>query len=285
MADPNNVCVLVAEVPGADRLADALDATEVAHALERCMHRIDRAIDAHAGKALRRGASRVCGVFPRADAGILAACEMLERVHGLPPLRGLRMTISIGLHFADAESGDAELGATRLLEVVKPGHALASETLVDRLSAATRPLVSKNASRNPALAALGWSAFAVGRQASSALPEGTPDKADPLRARIRHGADTLLIEEQRPVLLFGRELGNDVVIPDPRASRHHARIERRRSGFVLVDQSTNGTFLVDNSGAERNVKGGEIPLAGSGRIGCGFPVNDAERDLVFFEIL
>ena len=34
-----------------------------------------------------------------------------------------------------------------------------------------------------------------------------------------------------------RELGNDIVIADRRSSRTHARIERRRDKFVLLDMS------------------------------------------------
>lgn len=94
-----------------------------------------------------------------------------------------------------------------------------------------------------------------------------------------------MLEEARPIILLGREQGNDIVIIDPRASRQHARIERRREGFVLVDQSTNGTFVADGEGQERCIKREDIVLGGQGRIGCGFSANDVERDLVFYEVV
>ncbi|AYH45815.1 FHA domain-containing protein [Azoarcus sp. DN11] len=284
MAQPNKVCVLVAEIPGVDRLTDALDAAEAQHALERCLNRIDRAIDAKGGTALRRGTARIRAMFPRPDDAIFASCEMLERVQSLPPLRGQRMTICVGLHFGADESGEAELGAMRLAEVAKPGHALASDAVVAQLSAASRQFLAPTPSRNPALAGLGFTAFAVARQPAgqASVPVERPFMQ---RACVRHHGDTLFVDESRPVVLFGRELGNDVVIADPRASRQHARIERRREGFVLIDQSTNGTYFAEDGGAERCIKGEEIVLAGSGRIGCGFIANDAERELVFIEIV
>ena len=64
-------------------------------------------------------------------------------------------------------------------------------------------------------------------------------------------------EELRPILLMGREMGNDVVVIDPRTSRQHARIERRREGFFVVDQSTNGTFIANDGGGEQCIRGGE----------------------------
>ncbi|AKU14170.1 hypothetical protein AzCIB_4277 [Azoarcus sp. CIB] len=283
MTQPNNVCVLVAEIPGADRIADALDAAEARRALERCMHRIDLAIEANGGTAQRRGAARVCATFPRGDEAVLSACEMFDRVQSLPPLRGLRMTICVGLH-CGAGADEAELGATRLAETAKPGHALASEAVVMQLSPTGRQFVAASPSHNPALAGLGWTAFAVARQPATAASVPV-DRRIEQRVRIRHGQNTLFVDETRPVVLLGRELGNDVVIADPRASRQHARIERRREGFVLIDQSTNGTFLADDSGNESCIKGAELVLAGSGRIGCGFSANEVERELVFIDIV
>jgi predicted component of type VI protein secretion system len=75
------------------------------------------------------------------------------------------------------------------------------------------------------------------------------------------------------------------VIIDPRASRQHARIERRPEGFVLIDQSTNGTFVAEEGAAERCIKHGEAVLTGPGRIACGFSANEVERDRGFVEIV
>jgi hypothetical protein len=49
---------------------------------------------------------------------------------------------------------------------------------------------------------------------------------------------------RRELLTIGRALDNDIVVDSAEVSRHHARIEHRRSGFFLVDLgSTNGTSV------------------------------------------
>ena len=63
------------------------------------------------------------------------------------------------------------------------------------------------------------------------------------RLELRHGARTFELDANSPAVTLGRDAQNDVVIGDPLASRLHARIERRRDKFVLVDQSSNGTFV------------------------------------------
>ncbi len=44
-------------------------------------------------------------------------------------------------------------------------------------------------------------------------------------------------------LVLGRDAGCDVVVPGNDVSRHHAHIELGETGYVLVDASTNGTFV------------------------------------------
>ena len=48
----------------------------------------------------------------------------------------------------------------------------------------------------------------------------------------------------KTLLHIGRGLDNDLVIDDPRVSRHHAQITFRHGHYLLRDlRSTNGTFL------------------------------------------
>lgn len=45
-------------------------------------------------------------------------------------------------------------------------------------------------------------------------------------------------------ITVGRELSNDIILPEPKVSRHHLRLERVSRGYVLHDLKTsNGTFI------------------------------------------
>lgn len=44
-------------------------------------------------------------------------------------------------------------------------------------------------------------------------------------------------------VVFGREAGSDIVVPNKDVSRRHAEIFSSPQGYVLVDSSTNGTFV------------------------------------------
>ncbi len=59
-------------------------------------------------------------------------------------------------------------------------------------------------------------------------------------------------------LTVGRLASCDVVIPDPNASREHARLELREDGWVIVDlDSTNHTFVNGAMIKERTLREGD----------------------------
>ena len=287
MAAPSNTCVLVVEVVGGP--ADDPTVTgslEFRHAVDRCLRRVDLAIDANQGVSRASGDHRICASFSRCDDAVLAACEMLERTSNLPPLRGKRFMIRVGIHYGsdDRDHGEqTQTLAQRLSTAAHGGEALASDAVVFQLSPGTRHYAKPENTKQRSLAGFEGQVFIVSRQAQvvASLP---PASRLTRRLRIRHRGNTMLVDDARPVLLFGRELGNDVVIIDPRASRQHARIERRREGFFIIDRSTNGTFVNFQNGQEHCLKGTETLLTGSGQIGCGFAIADGGRDLVSFDI-
>ena len=302
MGEHKNLCILIAEIVGGPSLDSTTSgALEVRHAVDRCVRRIDLAVEANQGSLLKRKDDRIEAHFDRCDPAVLAACEILERTQNLPPLRGKRFAVRVGIHYgqppaylspaeafedpdpARGEGGEDDI-ATRLCIAARGGEAIATNAVAMQLSQATRQFARLEPVQKDDLAEIEWSLFTVSRQPDAvvSLPPATRLLQ---RLRIRHQDEIIYVDETRPIALFGREFGNDVVIMDPRASRQHARIERRRGGFVLVDYSTNGTFVVEDAGSERLVKGEEVALVGPGRIGCGFSAKEVERDLVFFELV
>jgi len=62
----------------------------------------------------------------------------------------------------------------------------------------------------------------------------------------------------------------------------HARVELRRGKFVLVDQSTNGTYLTTSAIKDVHLHMDELPLEGHGVIMLGKrPDKDAKEKIVF----
>jgi hypothetical protein len=73
-----------------------------------------------------------------------------------------------------------------------------------------------------------------------------------------------------------------VVIKGNLISRLHARIEFTRNKFLLIDQSTNGTFVTSKEGEESFVRRDSVQLKGEGMIGLGrTPENNSSQTVRF----
>ena len=105
------------------------------------------------------------------------------------------------------------------------------------------------------------------------------------RCHCRLGNLEVVVDAQRPIAVFGRDPGCDLVVPDVAASRRHCRIEWQGSGFVLVDTSTNGCFVVIEAEAETTVQQAGTALRGRGCFSCGRPQADPSCQPITFEIV
>lgn len=96
-----------------------------------------------------------------------------------------------------------------------------------------------------------------------------PKASAPSRMEVRFGEQMVSVNQTRPTITMGRQEHNDLEVIDTRVSRSHARIEYRDGSFVLIDHSTNGTFVLMDGKQGVNLRRSEIPLEGNGIITLG----------------
>ena len=82
-------------------------------------------------------------------------------------------------------------------------------------------------------------------------------------------------------ICFGADEACDVQIERTFSSREHAYIKHDQQYFVLVDHSTNGTFVQTEDERVNFLRRGEIRLWGEGFISLGEPL--AEESVIRFQ--
>ena len=82
--------------------------------------------------------------------------------------------------------------------------------------------------------------------------------------------------------ILGRAKDCDLAVNTDLASRHHAQLVFRKGKFVLIDQSTNGTFVKPQGGKEVYVQSEALPLSGSGFISLGKAVSVDNEHLIYY---
>jgi hypothetical protein len=108
------------------------------------------------------------------------------------------------------------------------------------------------------------------------------DAARGIRLRLRFDDRELVVDERPSSVTIGRADENDVVVKGHLSSRLHARIEIGRSHFVLIDQSTNGTFVQTGDGEELFVRQDILQLKGEGMIGLGCLPDQGSQHTIHF---
>jgi len=98
-----------------------------------------------------------------------------------------------------------------------------------------------------------------------------------------HGTRMIELGETTAIFALGRDATNDVVIADRLASRMHARIERRRDNFILVDHSSNGTYVRVDSEPEIMLRREEWRLRGHGFCSFGHPHEQDPTEVLEFQ--
>jgi hypothetical protein len=103
----------------------------------------------------------------------------------------------------------------------------------------------------------------------------------PRSLRLERGEFALILDPEHPGVVLGRDPHCAIVVSDRQASRQHARIERRRDKFFLIDQSTNGTFVTFDGEPEIVLLREEVMLRGRGRISFGHSLQENEGTVRF----
>ena len=98
---------------------------------------------------------------------------------------------------------------------------------------------------------------------------GYSDSVRDMRLRLRFDDRELVVDQRASSIAIGRAEENDVVVKGRLSSRLHARIVIGRSNFVLIDQSTNGTFVQTGDGEQFFIRPDIRQLKGQGMIGLG----------------
>lgn len=274
---------MFADVVGSTRIYEALGDQRAREVIAVCLDLMQGATEKHRGTVIKTIGDEVMATFPTADDALNAAAQIQRTISTHPALQieGQAVSVRIGVHFGPVvlEKHDV-FGATvntanRMTSQAKSGQIMTTAATVELLSPDWRASV-----RQIDLAALSvqgaevlqYEAMWQTEDITSMLPSihlgGAVDRRA-VRLRLVMADRELVLDETRPQIAIGRADENDVIIRGNLISRIHARIELSRSKFLLIDQSTNGTFVNAQNGEEAFVRRDSMQLKGVGMIGLG----------------
>lgn len=287
------VAVLFADIAGSTKLYEVLGDATAKAMIDEALVEMSAVTARHGGRVIKTIGDEVMCVFDGPDRGFIAATDMQNRIDKLPVVNGAKRRIRVGFHAGTVIEensdvfGDTVNTAARMAGLAKGMQIITTRTTVDMLSPALRmgtrdiaALAVKGKADDLAVCEVIW-------QEGDDLTMTAPSVSIPQSQSVlilKHGEREIVMNQVRPAVSLGRDASGDIVIADPKASRNHARIERRRDKYFLADQSTNGTFVTFTGEAELSLRREELMLRGSGRIVFGHSAAESTLETVEFTV-
>ena len=278
MAKDLEVAILFADVVGSTQLYDKFGDTKASETVARCLDVMKDATHQFNGTVIKTIGDEVMATFSTVDEAMGAATQMQNRISSGED--EIKVSIRIGCHFGPVVQeqndifGAAVHTANRMTSQAKAKQIIISGSTVEQMGpdwqAQTRQIdvaTVRGRIDEVALFEVLWQP----EEATSMLPtidwDSKNNAATKLTLTFRDS--TVVVNEGRKAINMGRADDNDLVVKGNLISRIHARIEMRRGKFVLIDQSTNGTFLENAQGEEVFIRRDSTALTGEGIIGLG----------------
>jgi class 3 adenylate cyclase len=296
MAKDLEVAIVFADVVGSTQLYDKFGDTKASETVAHCLEIMKDATHQFNGTVIKTIGDEVMSTFETVDDAMGAAVMMQTRITTETKDDGIPVTIRIGCHYGPVVQeqndifGAAVHTANRMTSQAKAKQIVISGFTVEQMSPDLRKQTRqidvatvRGRLDEVALYELVWQP----EEATSMLPtiewESRDRRVSKLLLNFRDS--TVEVSDKRKSINLGRADDNDLVIKGNLISRIHAKIEMRRGKFVLVDQSTNGTFIQNVRGQETFVRRDTTELGDEGTIGLGRAEEPGSKLAIYYKTI
>jgi class 3 adenylate cyclase len=284
MGNEIELAIVFADVVGSTKLYELLGDLRARDMVGICIDVMRAATEEHHGTVIKTMGDEVMATFPTADDALNAAAQMQTQIVMHPGLKVDEQTVAIriGCNFGPVVVenrdifGSAVHTANRMTSQAKAGQIITTATMVEQLSSEWRASVRqidvatlKGRSSEVALFEVLWQTEDVTSMVPAIAITSREKTNKTQRLRLRYQGQEVLVQDGRANITMGRAEENDLVIKGNLISRLHARVEFNRNKFMLIDQSTNGTFVLGKDGEEAFVRRDSMQIRGEGLIGLG----------------
>jgi len=249
------------------------------------------------GRVVKTMGDEIMARFDTADQACETAIAIQQRCIKESQLNGL--AIRIGISFGEVlvthndVFGDTVNDAACVAHIARAGQIVLTQSVVEFVNNALLQgcqmfdrISIKGDSCDTAIYRLHWESSRQNHRATQLMPIQEVEHIDNEGVLIitTHDRVFKLQADHLPFLIGRDSEKNHLAIDHELASRDHCRIEFRRGKFVLLDHSTNGTFVASPDQADIYLRREELPLQGSGEIGIGQPTRRAGSWLIRFQV-
>ena len=291
-----SLAILFADIAKSTNIYETLGDKIAQNLIGTCLSLLSDITLQHHGTVIKTIGDEIMCTFPTGNDAVEAAKMMhqdLEQIT-IPDRPGFGPpNIYVGIHTGpvvkedDDVFGDAVNVAARMVTLAKQRQILTTEETVKVLTPENRDAARcidrttiKGKSGEIDIYEVIWEQHDVTVMMDDALEE----LALKTSLELDFSGKKVTVDQDSPSATLGRQSHNDVVVNDNRVSRSHSRIEYRRGKYILIDQSSNGTYLLIQGKKSIQLKRDETQLIGNGIIGLGREVTPESQMAIHYII-
>ncbi len=247
------------------------------------------------GRVIKKIGDEIMCQFASAEDAALAATEM--HVKKVSNDNSEPLTIRIGLHFGNTIEkdndifGDAVNIAARMAAIAKENQSITTESFVQLLSndskSRTRLFDSvrvKGLDEEIKIYQLLWEEGNVTTFATAQHLQQIAKAKIAILLRFNGEERFYTDSDITTAISIGRDSNCELTVDAKYASRSHANLEFRRGKFVLLDHSTNGTYVKLKKQDDIFIRREQLPLTGEGYISLGEEYKKENTENIYFSV-
>jgi len=277
----SEVTIMFADIVGSTRLYELLGDEAAEKLVTTTLKQLSEIAGKSRGVTIKTGGDDVLCRFSKVDHALTAAKEMHLFLAKRPAAsRDCKIAIRIGAHqgpVIESEGdiyGDAVNLAARVAALARGGKTLISGYTFEQLPEASRKRCQRFTTTTVKGKEQPIDVYDVVWEKTDELTRIVDnDVANAIQSILSIRYEDNIIKMSANTItsiMVGRGQDCDLVIPSQQASREHCKIECNRGKFILVDNSSNGSY-VNHDQIELFFHQERVPLLGEGYISLGEP--------------
>jgi adenylate cyclase len=289
-----SVTVLFADIAKSTHLYDILGDKQAQTQISAWLKALSDVTVRHGGMVIKKIGDEVLCTFENTANAVTAGREMQQTLDCMPVQDAPEVgspNIYVGIHCGKVIEdegdiyGDVVNVTARLVALAKQRQMLLSEEAVKKLPAdeANNIKLINTEVVQGKFEQIRYYEYTWEQFDQTMIINKSVDKKTLKHSLQLRSADHLkIVDQAHPLATFGRQGHNDFILHNERVSRTHARIEYRSDKFILVDQSSNGTFVFSHNDKRRFVQRQEVILPTYGYLSFGLELGRDDPESITF---
>jgi class 3 adenylate cyclase len=290
------LAVMFADICGSTALYDSVGDTQARHLISWCISTMTHEIIPFQGCLIKTIGDEIMCTFPSVEAAFKAACAIQNAVRNKRPADIIALHVRVGFHYGEVLQeggdvfGDTVNVAARVSGLARTDQIMTTQAVHDalpfRLQNQTHQIMSaelKGKQEKYPIFLVVWDEDDMQSTRFNAPTERRAMESVH-ELTLNYNGQVFKINAEHKNMLLGRNDNCDIIVRNSFVSRQHAKVEFRFDKFLIVDQSTNGTYIRFNDGQLAHITREEMILQGSGCFSLGQASFENPTEFIKFSI-